>query len=462
MFADVAPEEAAGPLGWFTNPWVSTGIILFILFILGGLVWWLTRGDNLAVVRGFVAGRVRRLLMRRRSASPTPPRMQSPEARTPTPAPKREAATPPKGERPASTDAPTEEAPAWITKALVVIASVPTLLALPWAAYSVAQLLPIPLAVALPLGVLFDVAMVGAVLVALLVPSVSRQASVLGWVAAAAAAVAIAVHVGVSGALIFASTPLISKALWGLLIVIRRQQASLRASRVEAERLQGEADEEAALLKEEKDAEARATREDEEARLAAELSTDLEHERLAVIAQLERDAVYEERVAAAKLKVKLARSHAEHLEALAEIERIGDQRVAENTQSARVWEQEIRLGQRLSALRGDRPSFLAVESGVSEDGLVAEVSASAAGPKAGFGGGFGFSRPLDVKDLTPVGATVAFEDLSEEHQQLVKYVHVDKKATVRGAALKFERDPRTIRRWKEDLAEYGYTLPIGK
>src|SRR5699024_6565286 len=174
-----------------------------------------------------------------------------------------------------------DEAPAWLSRVLVAIAAVPTLLALPWAAYSVAKLLPIPLTVALPLGVLFDVAMVSAVLVALLVPSVSRRASFLGWVAASGAAVAISVHVGFSGALVFAATPLISKALWGLLITIRRQQAALAASRKEAERRNREAEEEAARRKEEADEEARASREAEEARRAAELSTDLEHERLA-------------------------------------------------------------------------------------------------------------------------------------------------------------------------------------
>ena len=301
MFADISPAETTEPLGWFTTPWLSTSITLVIVAVIGGVTWWLTRGNNFAVTREFIAGHVRRILMKRRTASPTPPPVEAP---APQPASKKEVPTPPKRERPAPSDAPAEEAPAWISKALVVIASVPTLLALPWAAYSVAQLLPIPLSIALPLGVLFDVAMVGAVLVALLVPSVSRQASALGWVAAATAAAAIAAHTGFSGGLIFASTPLISKALWGLLIVIRRQQASLRASRVEAERLQKEADEEAARLKAEKDAEERATREAEEARLAAELSTDLEHERLAEIAQMERDALYEERLAAAKLKKK--------------------------------------------------------------------------------------------------------------------------------------------------------------
>src|SRR5699024_795709 len=169
-------------------------------------------------------------------------------ASTEEPAPTGEAPLPPASGQPSLPDAPMEEAPAWLSKVLVAIAAVPTLLALPWAAYSVAKLLPIPLTVALPLGVLFDVAMVSAVLVALLVPSVSRQASFLGWVAASGAAVAISVHVGLSGALVFAATPLISKALWGLLIVIRKQETQRRADRAaaEAERAAREAEEKAA------------------------------------------------------------------------------------------------------------------------------------------------------------------------------------------------------------------------
>src|SRR5690625_1440771 len=42
-----------------------------------------------------------------------------------------------------------DEAPAWLSKVLVAIAAVPSLLALPWAAYSVSTILTIPLTVVL-------------------------------------------------------------------------------------------------------------------------------------------------------------------------------------------------------------------------------------------------------------------------------------------------------------------------
>ena len=364
-----------------------------------------------------------------------------------------EAPMPPASGQPNLPDAPMEEAPAWLSKALVAIAAVPTLLALPWAAYSVAKLLPIPLTVALPLGVLFDVAMVSAVLVALLVPSVSRRASFLGWVAASGAAVAISVHVGFSGALVFAATPLISKALWGLLITIRRQQAALAASRKEAERRKREADEEAARQE-------RVAREVEEARKAAELSDELTFEQQRQIADKRREARFRLDMAAAERELERAESEADHQKALAEIRRLGEQQREEDREAASVFEQRLRLERQLATLRGESPAFLAVSSGDQGPEVSGEITA-----KAGFGGAsplsFGFQRPLDVKALTPEGAVVPFEELSENHQALVKYVHTEKDPTVRGAAREFERDARTIRHWKDKLAELGYDLPIG-
>lgn len=464
MFADVTPAETT-EIGWFTNPWFSTGVTLILLAVISAGVWWITRDNNAAIARDFVAGHVRRLLMKRATASPAPPIMEAPEAPAPQPAPERadvpaspvEAPPPPKAEAPRLPDTPTEEAPAWITKTLIVIASVPTLLALPWAAYSVSQLLPVPEPVALPLGVLFDVAMVGAVLVALLVPSVSRQASLLGWVASSAAAVAIAVHVGFSGALIFAATPLISKALWGLLITIRRQQAAVRASRVEAERLAEEERVEAARRQEEADAKRKA----EEAAREAELSTELTHEEQRQVADKKRKAKFKQEMAAAELELELAESEAEHRKALAKIKRLGEQQRAEDKEEADVYEQRIRLERHLRTIHGQAPRF-ALEPGVAEAEVVAEAAPAGITNKAGFGGGFGFQRPLDVKALTPEGAKVSFAELPETHQALVKYVHGEKTATIRGASRKLDRDPRTIRRWKDRLSELGYELPIGE
>lgn len=465
MFADHDTLGAIWAAAVSLYPWVAWGAAIAAM---AGAAWWIIRklrsGDQITVI----AGHIRRLLVKRTGASPAPPSREAPQEAgapqeeaptadtTKEPAPTGEAPPPSAPEAPRLPDAPMEEAPAWVTRALIGIAAVPTLLALPWAAWSVAQLLPVPLPVALPLGILFDVAMVGAVLVALLVPSVSRQASALGWVAAGTAAVAIAVHTGFSGALIFAVTPLISKALWGLLITIRRQQASLAASRKEAQRRQREAEEEAARRKEEAEAAEAAAKQARDAELSPELSFEQQKE----IARLEREALYEEKLAAAQLKLSLAKSDAEHQKALAEIKRLGEQQRAEDKEEAEVYEQRLRLERKLRTIHGQAPRF-ALEPGVAEAEIVPEIAPVGITNKAGFGGGFGFSRPLDVKALTPEGATVAFEELPETHQALVKYVHAEKSPTVRGAARRLDRDARTIRRWKDRLSELGYELPIG-
>src|SRR5690625_1042783 len=340
-----------------------------------------------------------------------------------------------------------DETPAWLSKVLVAIAAFPTLLALPWAAYSVAKIFPIPLTVALPLGVLFDVAMVSAVLVALLVPSVSRQASFLGWVAASGAAVAISVHVGFSGALVFAATPLISKALWGLLIVIRQQETQRRADRAaaEAERAAREAEEKAA-------------QEAKEAEETAKLSDELTFEQQRQIADKRREARFKLDMAAAERELERAESEAEHQKALAEIKRLGEQQREEDREAAAVFEQRLRLERQLATLSGKAPAFLAVSSGDQGPEVSGEITA-----KAGFGGvtpTFGFQRPLDVQALTPEGAEAKFEDLPEHYQELVKYVHTAKEPSMREAGRKLDRDQRTIGRWVDRLEGYGYEFPF--
>lgn len=456
MFADVTPDETnGGPLSWLASSWASTGIALLALAVLAGLAVMVARRYGLP--RLDLAGHMHGLLVKRGRSDGLPPTPQEatapvqhqagPEvedaatgAAPPQPAPQQDAA------HPAAPEDPDEEVPAWLLKALVVIASIPTLLALPWAAYAVAQLLPVPLAVALPLGVLFDAAMVGSVLVGLLVPSVSRQASALGWVAAGAAAAAIGVHTGISGALVFAAAPLISKALWGLLITIRRQRAQRRAAHAAAEQ-----------QRKEKEAAARAAQEERD----AELSTDLTFEQQREIAQKRRDAQHKKDLAAAELELELAESEADHQKALAEIRRLGEQQREEDKETAGVYEQRLRLERQLSTLKGDAPAFLTRGAPAEESEVVGEITAT-----AGFGSAapqaFGFQRPLDVKALTPEGAKTKFEDLPEHYQALVKYAHTAKEPTMREAGRKLNKDGRTIGRWVERLEDLGFEFPFDR
>jgi hypothetical protein len=446
MFADQLHTEESGTLASVltTLGWALVGVLVLVA------VWKMFNRYGLPNFEG-LADRFRGALVMRSSTTPeekggvpAAPATQTDDtaAAPPTATAQNPAA---KGAAPATAPvqhpADEDEAPAWLPKVLVSIASVPTLLALPWAAYSVAKIFPIPLTVALSLGVLFDVAMVSAVLVALLVPSVSRQASFLGWVAASGAAVAISVHVGFSGALVFAATPLISKALWGLLITIRKQETQRRAERAAAE------------------AEEKAAQEAKEAEETAELSDELTFEQQRQIADKRREARFKLDMAAAERELERAESEAEHQKALAEIKRLGEQQREEDREAAAVFEQRLRLERQLATLSGKAPSFLAVSSGDQGPEVSGEITA-----KAGFGGAtptaFGFQRPLDVKALTPEGAEVKFEDLPEHYQELVKYVHTAKEPSMREAGRKLDRDQRTIGRWVDRLEGYGYECPF--
>lgn len=376
--------------------------------------------------------KTRRLLVKR-GASPTPPTGETPEKPPASPV---EAPPPPKAEQAAPTvEAAVDDAPPWLMKALVGIASVPTLLALPLAAWSVAEVLPVPDVVALPIGVLFDAAMVASVLIALLAPRFARPATLVGWVAAFLAAAAIVAHAGLSVAALFAAAPLVSKLLWGMVVQIRTEQAQARQR--EAARLQ------------------------KEAARKAELSTELTHEEQRQVADKKRKAKFKQEMAAAELELELAESEAEHKKALAKIKRLGEQQRAEDKEEADVYEQRIRLERHLRTIHGQAPRF-ALEPGVAEAEVVAEAAPAGITNRVGSSVGFGFSRPLDVKALTPEGAKVSFAELPETHQALVKYVHGEKTATIRGASRKLDRDPRTIRRWKDRLSELGYELPIGE
>lgn len=467
MFADQIPSEEPTTLASFL-PVVGWGIAAFVVLVAA----WRLYDKYGAPHFGSVPDIVRGLLVKRATAAPVMEEGGAPAApaAAPSPAPAANGAAPAVAPPPPTVQHPATEdaAPAWLPKALVAIAAVPTVLALPWAAYAVSQHLPVPPMVALPLGVLFDVAMVGAVLVALLVPSVSRQASTLGWVAALAAAVAIGAYTGLSGALVFAATPLISKALWGLLIIIRRQQAQQRAAHaaaqarreaeeaaVKAEREQREAEEKAAReAKESEEAAANAARE-------TELSEELTFEQQRQVAEKKRLAKFKKDMSAAERELEKAESDAEHQKALAEIKRLGEQQRAEDAEAAAVFEQRVRLERQLSTLKGDAPAFLARAVPAEDVEVVPEITA-----KAGFGSvsppAFGFQRPLDVKALTPEGATVKFEDLPDHHQALVKYVHLAKEPSLREAGRKLGKDARTIGRWVEKLEPLGYEFPFGR
>ena len=452
MFADQIPSEEPTTLASLL-PVVGWGIVAIVALV----VAWRLYGKYGAPHFESVPDLVRGLLVKRAHATAAPAVEEGGAPAAPAAVPAATGVAPPAAppppivQHPATTGAaPTIEGEpsTGAIKALIVAAALPSLFALPYIAWSIADLLVglgAPALAALAAGVVADIALIGSVIVALVDPKSRKAATRWGWFFAAVAAGLVAIHAGLTVAVFVAVIPLLSKGLWGLVVSSVHRLRKARADHAAAARKRAE------------------EKEKEKASKAAELSPELEHERLAEIAQFERDALYEERVAAAKLKKKLAVSQAEHLEALAEIKRLGEQKRAEDEESAKVYENQARLRRKFHALNGDVPGYLAgsVAAAAEDAEVVPEITA-----KAGFGAvsppAFGFQRPLDVKALTPEGATVKFEDLPDHHQALVKYVHLAKEPSLREAGRKLGRDARTIGRWVDKLEGLGYELPFGR
>lgn len=354
-----------------------------------------------------------------------------------------------RAEAPAAPEAisadPAEEAPvggssSWLPRALGAAAALPTLFALPWAAWAVAHVLPVPLYISLPLGVLFDLVMVASVVLALLVPSIARQASALGWAAAVLASAAIVVHVGWSGAILFAATPLLSKALWGLLVTIRRAETVARA---EEERKREEAEEARRREEEEKaaaEAEAARLAAEEQARQEAELSTELKHEELQLIAEKLRLADFEEKLAEAEVRLADAQAERVHRLKLAAIRR-----------EAEVAKERIELAWEINAVRSTQ---FALPAGEAPDDLSSlPAPQTSQGDAAGHLAHLGFGSDQGVSPGRPGGDPVVADPPLRD---LMAYLGAaGESASVRGAAKELRVAPITIRRWRDKAEAQG-------
>lgn len=404
------PEGAVAPLldlVFSLLPWAIAGAVAT------GAVWalvWAYRSGRLAPVAAWARG-----LMVKRSAPP--PRVDVPEAAV---------------EPPAATGSPS-----WLPRALGTAAALPTLFALPWAAWAVAHVLPVPLYISLPLGVLFDLVMVASVVLALLVPSIARQASALGWAAAVLASAAIVVHVGWSGALLFAATPLLSKALWGLLVTIRRAETVARA---EEERQREETEEEKAAA----EAEAERLASEEKARQEAELSTDLTHEERRLIAEKRRLAAFEEELAEAEVRLADAQAQRQHRLKLAGIRR-----------EAEVAKERIELAWEINAVRSTQQ--FALPAGAAPDDLSGlPAPRTSQGDAADHLALLGFDPDQGVSRGRPVGGQPVVDPKMRE---LLAYIaEAGDAASVRGAAAELRVSAPTIRRWREKAEEQGLDM----
>jgi len=408
-------------------PWLPWAATAGVIAVAVGILLLLHRSGRLAPT----VERVRRLLVKR--TVPVP----------------RDAAEAAAGAPPAAS-----EPPSWLPRALGAAAALPTLFALPWAAWAVAHVLPVPLYISLPLGVLFDLVMVASVVLALLVPSVARQASALGWAAAALASAAIVVHVGWSGALLFAATPLLSKALWALLVTIRRNEADTRAEAKRKEEEAAEERERAEAERAEAAAEAARLAAEEQARQDAELSTELSHERRVELARLEEDAAYIEEKAEKELRVDEAKAKAEHQQKLADIRRRGEQRRAMEEEAAKVELARQELIQRINA---SRPASFALGAGdVPNDLSSLPRPASPTGDATDHLSLLGFGSDQGVSRGRPVGDQPVMDP---QVRELVTYIATaGEKASVRGAAAELKVAAPTIRRWREKAEKQGLDM----
>ncbi|MGW9351735.1 hypothetical protein [Nocardiopsis flavescens] len=347
------------------------------------------------------------------------------------------------------------------TRPLLIAATIPSVLSLAWTAWSVADMIPAPLPVALAAGIALDVALVAAVAIAWVAPAIARPAQIASWVIAAVAAAAIALHSwALSPALaLMAAVPLISKALWHLAL-------SAKAA--------GDAAEAAAAARA---AEQAAAERAEADRKAARLSTALTEEEEAELAGLERRAAYVAAKADKQVALADAQAQAEQRLRLAEIERDAQTQMATDEATAQIYVRRAELAHRI---RLAEPVYTATEIGpggprVPDDPSGLEGLPPAGGaPVAGFGFPQHGARPargaspadLRVPPGAPSGASPAapgggprVEGALSGPQRLLAYVaDAGGQATVKGAAREMGVHPRTIRRYRERLVEAGHDV----
>mgnify|MGYP001243168518 FL=1 len=352
------------------------------------------------------------------------------------------------------------------TRPLLIAASIPSVLSLAWTAWSVADMIPAPLPVAVAAGVALDVALVAAVVIAWVAPAIARGAQVASWGIAGVAAAAIAVHSwSISPALaLMAAVPLVSKALWHLAL------SAKAVGEAEAAEAAARAAEQAAKAREEADRKGR--------RLSTELTEDQEAE----LAELERQAAYVKAKADRQVALEQAQAQAAQQLRLAEIEREAETQMATDEATAQI---HVRRAELAHQIQLASPVYTVTElpaGRVPDDasGLDDLPPAAGGAPVAGFGGAFGAAArpgparaggasPAPSADLrvppaaspgAPRGASSQGEPLSGPQRLLVYVTEQGQGATVKGAARSMGVDPRTVRRYRDRLAEAGHDVSV--
>lgn len=343
------------------------------------------------------------------------------------------------------------------TRPLLIAATIPSTLSLAWTAWSVADMIPAPWPVALAAGIALDIMLVAAIAIAWTSPAAARSAQAVSWVIAALATAAIAVHSWhITPALVLlAPLPLVAKALWGLALSAKGAQDEAARTAAEEQR----------RTEEQQRAEAE--------RKAARLSTDLTEEQQAELAELDRQAAYVQAKSERQRVLEQAQARAEQEERLDQIRRDAEQQMATDEATAQIHvrraelAQKIRLASPVHAVTGigAGPQVPDDASGITDTNLHGPTT-SVAGFGAVFAnqGGAPPAPPVDQQvpphtpGNAPRGASPAEGALSGP-QRLLDYVtQAGTEATVKGAARQMGVHPRTIRRYRERLAEAGHDV----
>lgn len=352
------------------------------------------------------------------------------------------------------------------TRPLMVAAAIPSVLSLAWTAWSIADMIPAPWPVALAAGVALDVALVAAVALAWMAPSITRGAQVASWFIAALAAAAIGVHsFEITPALtLLAAVPLVAKALWHLALVAKGQAEAARRTAEQAQ--QAKAD-----------------------RLSVELTEDEQ----AAIADLERQAAFTEKKAAAQRKLDAAHSEAEHAAKLADIEREAAEQMKRDEATAKIHVRRHELAQQIDLAAPVTAPARQQLPRVPDD---ASSLTPRGGAEAGFGAAFAATpapapatgataadlgvpqgaTPTATAGATPSSAPAApaapeTEPVPAERtwprppspeqgrRQLVEYAQwrldQGQVPSIRDAAKRMTTSPRSVSRYRESLREQG-------
>src|SRR5690606_18201020 len=250
------------PLMEIVMPWVQWGIGLMSA---AGLVWGLVHLHRAGLLQPAVraaAGWVRGLLVQK--SAPAAP--VAPPASVPRDVPPVSPGTLPASPRDVG--------------ATIAVAAIPSVASLVWTAWSLMDMIDAPWFVGLAAGVVLDVALVSAVAIAWIAPTVAKPAKITGWLIASLAAVLVGYHAALILPVLalLGVIPLFAKGLWHLALNARLARAAAEATAEEERVAKDKADAEEKRIAAAEAERQRLAEEAEQARLAAELSTELTHE----------------------------------------------------------------------------------------------------------------------------------------------------------------------------------------